>query len=181
MADLGQTFDPTEVPEDERSFAPLPAGDYLCQVVESDVAPTKSGSGELLKLTIEVMDGPFSNRKLWENLNIRNDNPDAQRIAQRALADLCQAVGVGAIRNSEELHFKPFVARVDLDKKDPERNRIKRYKPRPGSAAAAPSPTSAPSAAARPTGTAQPSGQARPSAPVASPSKGGRPWDRPSA
>ena len=33
-----------------------------------------------------IIDGPFANRKVWDNLNIRNNNATAQQIAQRALA-----------------------------------------------------------------------------------------------
>lgn len=114
MAQLNETFDPNEVPEDDRNFDPLPAGDYDLQVIESEIKETKDGSGEYLKLTMEVISGPHTNRRLWDNLNIRNPNADAQRIAQRALADLCLATGVSQLRDSEELHFKPFVGRVSI-------------------------------------------------------------------
>ena len=172
MANLGDTFDPGQVPEDERSFDPLPAGDYNCQIVESDVVATKSG-GDMLKLTLEVIDGPYENRKVWDNLNIRNSNPDAQRIAHRALADLCAAVGVGAITDSDVLHFKPFVAqlKVETDKSgqyDPQ-NRVKKYKPR----GAGGSSTAQSTAASRPATQAQqrPNGAAG--------GGGGRPWGSP--
>lgn len=114
MADLDMDFNPAEVPEDDRSFAPIPAGEYLMQVVESDLRDTKSGNGQQLVLTLEVMDGPAASRRVWDRLNIRHTNADAQRIAQRSLADLCLAVGLPSIRNSEELHFKPFTGRLTI-------------------------------------------------------------------
>jgi hypothetical protein len=114
MAELNMDFNPSEVPEDDRSFEPLPAGDYTMQVIESELKDTKSGSGQQLVLTLEVIEGPFSNRRVWDRLNIRNQNADAQRIAQRALADLCLAVGISSLRNSEELHFKPFIGAVKI-------------------------------------------------------------------
>lgn len=114
MADLNMDFNPNEVPEDDRSFDPIPAGDYQMQVIDSAVKETKTGSGEYLELTLEVMTGPSANRRLWDRLNIRNQNPDAQRIAQRALADLCLATGLQTLRNSEDLHFRPFTARVTV-------------------------------------------------------------------
>lgn len=143
MADLGNTFDPNEVPEDERSFDPMPAGDYLCQIIDSEVVQTSKG-GDMLKLTLEVMDGPYSNRRVWDNLNIRNSNPDAQRIAHRTLADICKAVGLGPITDSEVLHYKPFVATLKIepertvgDRTYDARNGVKRYKARSGAAPAA--------------------------------------------
>lgn len=114
MAELNMDFNPSEVPEDDRSFEPLPAGDYTMQVIESELKDTKSGSGQQLVLTLEVIEGPHSNRRVWDRLNIRNQNADAQRIAQRSLADLCLAVGIQSLRNSEELHFKPFIGAVKI-------------------------------------------------------------------
>ena len=135
MVEFLETFDPNEVPEDDRSFDPIPAGEYLMQVIESEIKPTKSGSGEQLVLTLEVIDGPCANRRVWDRLNIRNQNADAQRIAQRSLADLCLAVGITSQRNTEDLHFKPFVGRVTV-KQDKSgqygpQNAV-RYKPRGG-------------------------------------------------
>lgn len=140
MASLGATFDPNTVPQDERSFEPMPAGDYNCQITESEIVETRTG-GEMLKLTIEVIDGPYANRKVWDNLNIRNNNPTAQSIAHRTLADLCAACGAGAIADSEELHFKPFVANIKIEPERTDaasgkaydaRNGVKRYKARGG-------------------------------------------------
>jgi len=133
--ELAHTFDPNDVPEDDRSFEPLPAGDYVMQVIESEIKDTKSGSGQQLVLTLEVTEGPLSNRRVWDRLNIVNQNADAQRIAQRSLADLCLAVGIAQLRNTEELHFKPFVGKVSIqpDKTGQygPQNRV-RYKPRNG-------------------------------------------------
>ncbi len=150
MAQLGQAFDPNEVPEDDRSFDPLPAGDYMMQVIESKIDDTKSGSGQMLVLTLEVVDGPNANRRVWDRLNIVNQNADAQRIAQRALADLCLAVGVTALRDTDELHFKPFAAKIGIrqDKSGQygPQNTV-RYKPR----AATPGPSRAEPSTARQT------------------------------
>ncbi len=163
MADLNQDFNPNEVPEDDRSFEPLPAGDYMMQVIESDIKPTKTG-GDQLVLTLEVIEGPMSNRRVWDRMNIRNQSADAQRIAQRALADLCLAVGVASLRNSEDLHFKPFVGRltIKVDKKGEygPSNSV-RYKPRGGVAPAAPQrPAAAPTTRA------------------ATPPAGAKPWQK---
>lgn len=140
MADLDMEFRPDDVPEDDRTFDPLPAGDYHMQVIESEIKPTKSGSGDQLVLTLEVIDGPNQNRRMWDRLNIRNANADAQRIAQRSLADLCQAIGLSALRNTEDLHFKPFIGRVTIkiDKSGEysPQNRV-RYKARGGAASTA--------------------------------------------
>lgn len=110
MAKLGETFDRNTVPADE--FEPLPAGDYFAQVTESEMRPTKAGTGEYLKLTWQVLAGPFEGRKFWEQLNIRNPNDTAQRIALQSLAKICDAMGLAAIDDSDELHNRPVNVRL---------------------------------------------------------------------
>jgi hypothetical protein len=109
-----QNFNPADIPEDDRNFDPIPAGTYKMQVIESRLEDTKSGSGQMLVLTLEVIDGQYQNRRVWDRLNIVNDNADAQRIAQRALADLCLQIGVAPLKDSEQLHFKPFMGKVTI-------------------------------------------------------------------
>lgn len=171
MAYLGNTFDPSEVPEDDRNFEPMPEGDYNVQIIESEIVATAKG-GDMLKLTLEVIGGPFENRKVWDNLNIRNANPQAQSIAHRALADICAAVGAGPITDSEDLHFKPLVATLKIepsrtvgDKTYDARNGVKRYKPRSGAGAAQ---------AGRP---ASQQRQASPAAQAGRGATGSRPWN----
>jgi hypothetical protein len=169
MADLGETFDPNAVPASEFNGDPLPAGNYQVQITESDIAETKSGSGTMLKLTMEVMSGEFTNRKLWTNLNIRNQNAQAQSIAQRALADIFQATGTPPSRNSDDLHFKPMMVRVIVkpDEQYGPRNEVKAYKPLAG-------------VAAPPMGKAAPVARtAAPAARQAPASGGARPWAKP--
>jgi hypothetical protein len=182
MADLGGTFDPNEVPEDDRNFEPVPAGDYLCQVIDSDVVETKAGNGSILKLTIEIIDGQYANRKVFENLNIANQNAQAQSIAQRALADICLATNAGSIRDSEELHFRPFVARLKIEPaKDgyEAKNKVSRYKPaqhQPPAAKAASQSSTAP--AGKPAAQER-AAQAAPHSSPAQQSNGpNRPWKR---
>ena len=96
------------------------------------------------------MDGPYANRRVWDRLNVVNQNPDAQRISERALADLCLAVGLTRITDSEALHFKPFTGRVSIktDKSGQysPQNAV-RYKPRGAMPAPRPAATSKPAAA----------------------------------
>jgi len=164
MADLadvfGSDFDPTSVPEDERSFDLLPPGDYTMQVIESELKPKDNGDCGL-NLTIEIMEGPFANRKLWDWLNIRHSNAQAQSIAQRALADLCLATGVQGLRDSEDLHFRPFVGTVKINpaKGNYEAsNGIKRYKPMPSAAGQASARQAAPPTRVAPAAAAAASG-----------------------
>jgi hypothetical protein len=95
-------------------FDPIPAGDYPVIITASDMKLTKDGSGQYLEMTLEVQGGEFSGRKLFDRLNLHNSNRQAVEIAQRQLSQICHAVGVLQVADSEQLHFKPLVAMVKL-------------------------------------------------------------------
>ncbi len=151
MAALSQ-FNPDDVSDDREI---LPAGNYIAQIIESSLATTKSG-GTMLKLTWEILDGPLTKRRVWENLNIVNSNADAQAIAERSLKRICGAIGhAGVLNDSEALHFKPAEITVAIQPAKGEygeQNTVKGYKA-VGAGGAAPAAASAgASAPARPWG-----------------------------
>lgn len=174
MAELPQPFVPNDVPEDERSFEPIPAGTYVLQVIESKIEDTKSGTGQMLTLTLEIVDGEYANRRIWDRLNIRNQNPDAQRIAQQSLRSLCMALGITELTDSEELHFKPFEAKITIQQdKSGQYGPQNRVRYVAGDGNSAPPPQKA---------LARPAAPARPQIkPQAAPAKGGtaKPWSKP--
>jgi len=93
---------------------PLPAGDYIVVITESEEKRTKKGDGSYLELTVQVVDGQHTGRLLWARLNLQNANPVAVKIAQEELSAICRAVGVMTPRHSNELHGKPLLAKVKL-------------------------------------------------------------------
>lgn len=111
-------FDATQV-QPQQEFDLLPAGKYLAQVIDSEVVPTKAGTGQMLKLTFEIMDGEYANRRLWARLNIANENAQAQQIGLAQLSALCHAVGVTKLTDSLELHEKPVLVTVKVRKAKP--------------------------------------------------------------
>lgn len=115
MASLGSTFNADSVDPRMQEREPIPAGVYRLEVVESDVQATKSGNGEMIKLTLRVMEGPCEDRTIWWNINYRNATATAQEIGQREFSALCHAVGVLAPNETEELHYKPFTAKVGVE------------------------------------------------------------------
>ena len=116
MANLNG-FNATEV-EPTTSFEPLPAGKYLAAITESEMKPTKSGSGSYLQLTFTILEGEYKNRILWARLNLNNPNATAVKIARSELSAICHAVGVMQPRDSVDLHNLPLVITVKLKKRD---------------------------------------------------------------
>jgi hypothetical protein len=128
MANIG-SFDATTVAPRE-DFSAIPAGEYLAQIVDSDMKPTKNNNGQYAELTFEIMDGEFKSRRVWARLNLDNPSAKAVEIAQRDLSAICRAVGKLQIRDTQELHYKPMVIRIEVSRREgyPDSNEIKAYK-----------------------------------------------------
>jgi len=134
--------------EPAKTFDPLPPGDYLVYIKDSDLVATKAGNGHYIAMTMEVLEGEHAGRLLWENHNIDNPNQQAVEIAKRNISAICHAVGVMA-KDSSELHDKPFIVKVEIETKvgfSP-RNQIKGYK---AAGAGAPAPAARPVASVPP-------------------------------
>ena len=171
MARLGETFDATTV-EPNKPIEPLPPGRYVVQIVNSEIRPTKDGMGQLLWLELDVLEGEYAGRKLFDRLNLINANPTTVEIAQRTLSAICHAVGK-IVDDSEQLHLIPLIADVKVQppKNGYDAQNTLRYMPLERQPA--------PRSVASPARTAA---VARPATPAASPAPAARtgtaPWRR---
>jgi hypothetical protein len=110
MAQLG--FDATNVePAAPRDI--LPAGKYVAHIIASEMKDTSKG-GQYLNLEHEVIDGPHKGRRVWNKLNLVNDNATTVEIAQRQLSSICHAIGMLKVNDSEDLHYKPMLITVKV-------------------------------------------------------------------
>lgn len=143
----------------QQSLEAIPAGIYTAAITESEVVATKSGSGQMLRVTWDVLEGPMKGRKVFDRLNIANQNPKAEEIGQRQLSTLCHAVGILQVTDSVQLHGRPcairVTVRVDESGQYAPQNEVKDYRAltaAPAAAApAAPKAPVAPPKAAKPT------------------------------
>lgn len=128
MADIGN-FDATQV-DPATGFDPLPAGDYPVIIIDSGMKSTKNGAGRYLELTMQVIDGQFANRLIWDRLILEHTNAKTVEIAERQLSAICHAVGVLQVQDSTQLHDRPFTVRVKFVS-DPQyggKNEVSSYK-----------------------------------------------------
>jgi hypothetical protein len=99
-------------------FTPIPVGDYLSMITESEMKDTKpkpnKESGKYLHLVFTICDGEFTGRKIFSQLNLVNANTTTVEIAQRQLSAICRCVGVLHPKDSKELHDKPLVISVGI-------------------------------------------------------------------
>jgi hypothetical protein len=139
MAKLDGVFNAADVPEREE-FVPVPPGEYIAMIVADETTETKKG-GEMIVLEIDIQEGEHQGRKIFENLNIKNDNPKAVDIAYRTLAEIVKAVGKQSIKDTVELHNKRLLITVKVEPPKPyvdnngneqagrAQNRITKFKP----------------------------------------------------
>lgn len=166
MAMLPTTVDPNEVPP-AAEMGPLPEGEYLAEIVDSEMRQAKSG-GSMLQLTYRVCDGEeHAGRYVWHRLNLVNANEVAVRIAMQQLSAICHACGyLEPVTDSEQLHLRPHIIKVAFIPPRGEykaQNEIKAWKAPGGPSSPAP---------------AQPAGKPAPQETAAAPKSSGNrpPW-----
>ena len=104
--------------EPQTSYEPMPADWYKCVITNTEEKPTKAQTGSYLQLDIEVIEGSFAGRKVFDRLNLNNPKPVAVEIAQRALSSICRAIDVPNPENSSELLDKPLMVKVAVKPAD---------------------------------------------------------------
>jgi len=104
--------------EPTSEFEPIPPGKYLAMITESELKPTKSGSGNYLQFTFQILEGEHAGRFLWARLNINNANATTVQIAHAELSAICRAVAVPTPGDSLELHNLPLLITVKCRKRE---------------------------------------------------------------
>lgn len=111
-------FDATQVVPSTGQMDPVPAGWYEAAIDESDMKPTKDGTGSYLQVRYSILNGQFVNHKVYQRLNLRNANQQAVEIAFRELSAICHATGVVQVADSSQLHGRPVRIKVKLKAAD---------------------------------------------------------------
>lgn len=115
MAVLGKAFDASQHEDMNSGFEPLPKGDYVSVVKESDIKVTAKKTGKFIKLKFEVISGEFKGRFFWNNINFINPNDMTEEIAAKELGTLCRACGIrGPLQDTKQLHGKPIIVSLKI-------------------------------------------------------------------
>lgn len=132
MAAFEGGFDAEQV-DPKKALDPIPAGEYVAVIVESEEKENSKGTGSYHQFTFEVTEGDYKGRKLWARLNLKNPSDEAVGIARAELSAMCRAAGVMKPSDSTDLHNLPMKIKVGLQpRKDTKEltNVIKGYIPR---------------------------------------------------
>jgi hypothetical protein len=108
-------FDQTTV-EPVGEFAPLPADEYMAVISASENKPVNGKPhNQYLQLVFDIVDEEYAGRKVFERLNVLNDNETAQKIGKQKLSAICLVLGITQIKDTEQLHDKPIIIVVGIN------------------------------------------------------------------
>lgn len=158
----------------------VPSGWYNVAMTDGEIKPTNDGSGQRFAFELTILDGEYKGRKIFDGLNLVNNNPQAVTIAQGQLSAICHATQTIVITDLRQLFNKPFAAKVSLEaaRVDPSdgksydaQNRFKGAKPIGSTQGAAAGPAASPAqnfggGAPAPLWAAKPAASPAPAAPA---------------
>lgn len=169
MAYLDQAINLTDLPEDTGGdFAPIPAGDYAVTVKDAELKATNDGTGQYIKLRLDVTGPTHVGRVIFANINIRNKSSAAEQIGRAQLGSLMKAAGLATLTDTDQLIGAGMIVKVAIreartdattGKTYEASNEVKAYKAAEGAM-----PSAAPAA------------MPRAAAPAAAPAKAAPPW-----
>lgn len=122
MVQIAGYYDENAEPSGD--FSPIPAGQYVAEIVESAIEPVSRNSeyGNCLKLTWKITDGELAGRLVWQRLNMwaegMNNLDKVKSIANSQFASIREALGKKIVNDTDELHFLPALITVKI-KVDP--------------------------------------------------------------
>ena len=159
MTRLNETYNADDLPQGN-SYDLLPDGWYNVKIAKAEVAATKDGTGQYIKLRYDILGPTHQGRVVFGNLNVRNQSAKAEEIGRQQLGEVMRAIGLKSLQDTDqliggELSIKVGTrpAREGYDAQ----NEVKGYKAAGGGSAA---PAAAPFQAAAKPAASKPAGAA---------------------
>jgi hypothetical protein len=136
MANLGEIFDVEFLPQGKTSFDPIPPGWYTVTIASAEVKATKNGTGQYIAIRYDVTGPTHQGRVIFGNLNIRNQSPKAEEIGRQQLGEICRAIGLAKVGDTDQLIGNALSIKVDIEKSDQygDKNQVRGFKPIAGGA-----------------------------------------------
>lgn len=93
-----------DLPEQESlDFSPIPDGSYNAAIKSAELTPTKDGTGQFIKLRLDILGPTHSGRVIFSNLNIKNKSSAAENIGRQQLASIMKAIGLATVTDTDQL------------------------------------------------------------------------------
>jgi len=109
----------------------IPDSWQMMEIVKSEYKSNSAKTGHYLTCQVKVIDGEYKGKIVFELMNLDNPNQTAVEIAQRTLAQICDACGIEDLEDSEDLHNIPMACKIATQPGNagyPPKNVIKQYK-----------------------------------------------------
>ena len=129
MAFLGQTFDANEL-------SLLPEGNYNATITQAELKPTNAGTGQYIKLRLDITGPTHQGRVVFGNLNIKNASAKAEEIGRQQLGEIMRAIGLAKVTDTDQLIGGQLSIKVAIKEGSngyEARNEVKGYKAFSGS------------------------------------------------
>lgn len=153
MSLFGQGYDPRGKTRATDISDPVPAGKYLLEISKAEERDNKPKNGQAtgshLYTELTIKSQSYGGRKVFHRFNLRNTNPEAERIAHEEFTAMLDAIGMGdvIIKHPSQLLGKVFCGRIVI--KDGQ-NEVKGWEDKSKLTGGAPAPAAAGQAPAKP-------------------------------
>src|SRR5215472_9468006 len=129
---LADAFNP-DVEEGTSEQTTLRQGQYVARITDAIIKPYKTGKGDAVFLTWELMDDVYAGRKLWSKCTLTHESEKAMKFGRQMFKDICDACGItGAFKDLTLLYDKPCLISVRIEEGDgqyPPKNEVGRVRP----------------------------------------------------
>jgi len=114
---LGEAFDVAKE-EGSPAFEPVAAGHYAAVITDAKVGPLKSGKGQAVQLTWELLAG-YIGRLVFDRVIVSHESAEATKYGRRKFKDIADACGIKeAITDLSVLRNKPCLITVKIENDD---------------------------------------------------------------
>ena len=104
-------FDASKI-ELTNNYELLEDGTYTAIIADSEWKENRAKTGGYLNLKLEIIEGKYKGRVIFDMLNLQNQNPKAVEIAEQTLARICNAVGKTQVNESSDLYNIPLSIKI---------------------------------------------------------------------
>lgn len=100
---LNESISFDSLPESDNKYDLVPPGDYEAIIKNAELKPTKAGTGEMIKLRLDITGPTHVGRVVFANLNTINPSAAAQNIGRAQLKQIMAALGLAELDDTDQL------------------------------------------------------------------------------
>ena len=115
------------VDDNSTEFKPIEPGQYPAMIVEAGEKTSLTTGSTYAYVKIEIVDGAYKGRKIFDNMFRNSTNEKAVTIAKKKLHAICTSLGIVELKDPNAMLYKPLNINVALDRQDPSKNIVMGY------------------------------------------------------